>query len=590
MDSSNGNNLDDDTNDKDDTFKSKNIPITTLHTKDRHDSKVHSNSPITGSPWKINVSSDPLPSFSELLKLESNGMHEDSESHPLSHDIVYDEIDYSCSPNDDITQISGFYYDRTKSIINECSPYNSQCSTPLQSASSDSILTAQKSCIMVGPDDQSSSSLKKHYSGLSSILSETIHEYDQDSASSTKSPNWRPTPQWKQKRLKKISFVYSNFRLIISSNSAAIQKYSPDISSLLYQSTTPTFLDIDPKHSDLPLFFKYPDVFPLWSDIVAVVQYQTFSSKEREQHDMGRTIPTISWPCCSICLAEWIGSSSDHTSLVCPRLTPCGHTFCYPCLVHYFIENGVKWRPCPVCFEYLCLDELKPLIIHSLFKESTEQEFVEFSKMNQLHGTILTRSIESSNDSNSVHVPIISSFGLSYWLEKDPFNRYFIASPEWCLESIYKPELLQLVEMLHRSVQEEDWTMIPFYEISISNIEKWISNSLAQKDKVKQSSVVPLSTLQDLYTICIHEQDMEESKESEMFYQSPDGRFLFLAPSSIRKLEERTLTLPCRFSYEMTASESGEFEELVMTKERRKRYSKYFGHLPLGCRFILLYI
>ena len=40
-----------------------------------------------------------------------------------------------------------------------------------------------------------------------------------------------------------------------------------------------------------------------------------------------------------------------------PRMTRCGHVFCFPCVLRYL--NGGKYGTCPICHDYVSLNELK---------------------------------------------------------------------------------------------------------------------------------------------------------------------------------------------------------------------------------------
>ena len=62
-----------------------------------------------------------------------------------------------------------------------------------------------------------------------------------------------------------------------------------------------------------------------------------------------------SLPACPICLTD---------RMVCPRMTPCGPSFCWPCLLHNLHEGEGKWKPCPICFEPLSKKDLKILLFH----------------------------------------------------------------------------------------------------------------------------------------------------------------------------------------------------------------------------------
>jgi hypothetical protein len=44
-----------------------------------------------------------------------------------------------------------------------------------------------------------------------------------------------------------------------------------------------------------------------------------------------------------------------------PKITRCGHAFCYACVVHYMSMTDQHWRRCPLCFESVRLNDLRAL-------------------------------------------------------------------------------------------------------------------------------------------------------------------------------------------------------------------------------------
>ncbi|KAJ7070552.1 hypothetical protein C8F01DRAFT_1206344 [Mycena amicta] len=42
-----------------------------------------------------------------------------------------------------------------------------------------------------------------------------------------------------------------------------------------------------------------------------------------------------------------------------PRMTKCGHVFCFPCILHYLTTSENKWARCPICFDSVNEKQLK---------------------------------------------------------------------------------------------------------------------------------------------------------------------------------------------------------------------------------------
>lgn len=65
---------------------------------------------------------------------------------------------------------------------------------------------------------------------------------------------------------------------------------------------------------------------------------------------------------CPICL---------DTPPLCPQITSCGHIFCFPCILHYFMlgeqqQRGDPWKKCPLCFAMISVKEMRTVVISSV--------------------------------------------------------------------------------------------------------------------------------------------------------------------------------------------------------------------------------
>ncbi|KAH7923901.1 hypothetical protein BV22DRAFT_1091966 [Leucogyrophana mollusca] len=100
---------------------------------------------------------------------------------------------------------------------------------------------------------------------------------------------------------------------------------------------------------DYTVHFADPDIFFQWQDILQVLipRLSAFASAasggEHLSQEEGMTT-------CPICL-------SPPTA---PRMTKCGHVFCFPCILHYLTtSNNLKWARCPICFDSVNEKQLK---------------------------------------------------------------------------------------------------------------------------------------------------------------------------------------------------------------------------------------
>ncbi|XP_029839531.3 RING finger protein 10 [Ixodes scapularis] len=72
--------------------------------------------------------------------------------------------------------------------------------------------------------------------------------------------------------------------------------------------------------------------------------------------DWGRVeevrVGSVGPPLCPVCLGPPVAA----------KMTPCGHVYCWPCLLHYLALSDRPWRPCPICFQPFSKGELKSVV------------------------------------------------------------------------------------------------------------------------------------------------------------------------------------------------------------------------------------
>ncbi|KAL4568101.1 hypothetical protein LXL04_023702 [Taraxacum kok-saghyz] len=76
---------------------------------------------------------------------------------------------------------------------------------------------------------------------------------------------------------------------------------------------------------------------------------------------------------CPICLEE----------LLCPQMTSCGHIFCFPCILRYFLmgedddHKRESWKKCPLCFMMISSKDLYTIYIENV-KQHCVGDVIEF--------------------------------------------------------------------------------------------------------------------------------------------------------------------------------------------------------------------
>jgi len=64
--------------------------------------------------------------------------------------------------------------------------------------------------------------------------------------------------------------------------------------------------------------------------------------------------------------------------MICPRITKCGHIYCWPCILHYLdYESKRNWKKCPLCSDPIKSGDLKNVKIKTdnYFKDGQEITF-----------------------------------------------------------------------------------------------------------------------------------------------------------------------------------------------------------------------
>ncbi|KAI0782392.1 hypothetical protein BC629DRAFT_1289263 [Irpex lacteus] len=100
---------------------------------------------------------------------------------------------------------------------------------------------------------------------------------------------------------------------------------------------------------DYTVHFADPDIFFQWPDILQVI-VPRISAQSHVSGATARSMSEEDIATCPICL-------SPPTA---PRMTKCGHVFCFPCILHYLATSeNTKAARCPICHDTVVERELK---------------------------------------------------------------------------------------------------------------------------------------------------------------------------------------------------------------------------------------
>ena len=129
---------------------------------------------------------------------------------------------------------------------------------------------------------------------------------------------------------------------------------------------------------------------------------------------------------CRICLEE---------KFTLPRCTPCGHIYCYPCLLSMVLANGEDLIKCPECQHVCLIAELKPIKVHRVVSPA-QKDRISFILLHCLsNGTV------STTRQYSIHSDDIPNQEWGELLLR--FNKWSVVTNDFVKEYLLK-ELNQL--------------------------------------------------------------------------------------------------------------------------------------------------
>ncbi|CAG0901717.1 unnamed protein product, partial [Cyprideis torosa] len=183
-------------------------------------------------------------------------------------------------------------------------------------------------------------------------------------------------------------------------------------------------------------------------------------------------------PRCPICLS---------TPLVAPKMTRCGHVFCWPCMLHYLALSDKTYRKCPICYEAVHRPDMKSVLFHPISSFDVG-ETIEFTLMKRVRNSNLVSPVldEATNTkarklSDPVNLPSLD--------ENVVFAKLIQASIDEVIASTVTREKGQLDALL---VEDEGSPEVCFVEEALKLLDERKDLLLQQADK--NSMVEPGTT------------------------------------------------------------------------------------------------
>lgn len=251
---------------------------------------------------------------------------------------------------------------------------------------------------------------------------------------------------------------------------------------------------------------------------------------------------------CPICLCAPIA----------PRMTACGHIFCFPCVLRYLGQapetQKRTWRKCPICYDPVYSKALKPVLVYHAPPPPQPPCSLNFRLLYRYQDSTVTLPV--SDDISTGELPWDDVFGALI------FTKLALSTARH-LANHLKADRLALAEALLKSREENEVEEAKF--ISAAHAEVSLSLTLIPHNQPQ----IPSS-----------KSPTEVPRELHRFYQSEDGQHIYIHPLHSRILFDH-------YRAEGSVPESTtlpiiHYEETTINEEMRRRF-KYFSFLPLGC-------
>eukprot|EP00008_Paramoeba_atlantica_P012122 CAMPEP_0201492886 /NCGR_PEP_ID=MMETSP0151_2-20130828/35162_1 /ASSEMBLY_ACC=CAM_ASM_000257 /TAXON_ID=200890 /ORGANISM="Paramoeba atlantica, Strain 621/1 / CCAP 1560/9" /LENGTH=678 /DNA_ID=CAMNT_0047879955 /DNA_START=31 /DNA_END=2067 /DNA_ORIENTATION=- len=329
---------------------------------------------------------------------------------------------------------------------------------------------------------------------------------------------------------------------------------------------------------DYSLMIRDPDLCPDWEDVQCLVMSSTTAYE------------------CPVCLGP----------PKIPRISRCGHIFCWACLLQYASLQGYKkWVRCPICFESLLLDQLK---CTRFDQKVTIENKVSFKLMKRpKSSTRIVAKNKYLDLKKELFFPASHSGAqfCRFTLSSEEFYRTLLAEDLSAVEAAIwtanseQCESRPYLEEIRRQILEQI-TDIPSLPSPLSLNSTDIALSGDGTVGGEGSNVVQAS---EMVVNDWEEREGEEEKQENIspklknvkqekegrnddffyFYQSDDGQQAFLHPVCSRILQTEFGSL-WKCPLELKDLRILEIDHLHQSDSTRRRY-KFLSHIPITSPF-----
>lgn len=268
----------------------------------------------------------------------------------------------------------------------------------------------------------------------------------------------------------------------------------------------------------------------------------------------------------------------------CPKISVCGHVFCWTCIIQYFsskapdptIQTVSKIRcACPVCQAGLDIGDFRPVQI-VVQEKCTAQQTVKFNlvvreKLSTLVTLYKTDSPIFFHPMPENRANFVQTRFPPLGTPHSHMNRVNVAFAQ-DMEAIWDREECELAATIKESLSSQD-PCLPIMLLAQDMHKKLKTDFLLNDHKfVQRPPPIPAP---------LASENGEAARV--FFYQENSGTLMFLHPINVRWLLREFGTqenLPLNIEGEVLLLE----DEITQDELTKKRY-RFLGHLPICCNF-----
>ncbi|RLN45988.1 hypothetical protein BBO99_00005033 [Phytophthora kernoviae] len=346
----------------------------------------------------------------------------------------------------------------------------------------------------------------------------------------------------------------------------------------------------------------------------------------------------------------WYDDESQQTCPICmdtfraPKITKCGHIFCWPCILRYLSMTDKYWRRCPMCFDSVQKGHLRSVQLQQLqlpphvgtdvaFQCLERPKFSKFPQLRVLPPTDVKEDATEvdaspSASSSALRSPEAAAFAERKRTRKLPsvndadatYSRILESTPEYLKELLYS-EMRDLQSMDAEFRSSGDVDNLPFVEEAMRNTSGRLAKSgdFAQGTHGGHHAANHANSTSGVSKEKTH----HENGETYSFYQIANGTYVVLHPLNMKcllkeysdehqhelegvgKEDTHQHELEAAWTQEASSSSSEplpigrhhllpeqiygrilDVEHAVMDEEAQKRY-RFLSHLPRFCDFYI---